>query len=118
MRLATLAILSLLLGQPFAPYGGDWTADFQGTTYIRIALKDDAGSPQGAMSICSSIQTDGQGNVKSVTVAASTLIPMLDVHRSGEVLSFSYKKDNDVDKFELRVIDANTAELTMLLPEE
>jgi len=44
---------------------------------------------------------------------------MTDVRRSGNVLSFSSDDDGqDVAKFELRLIDPNTADLTLLLPEE
>jgi len=42
------------------------------------------------MSICKSLQVDGQGNVDRVTEAPATLRPMTDVRRSGDVLSFSY----------------------------
>ena len=118
MRLLALAFVAVMLGQPLGPYSGDWTADFHGTTYVRLALNDKGGAPQGAMSIGKSIQVDGQGNVERVSEAALTLGPMLDVSRSGEVLSFSYKDGDDVDKFELRLIDASSAELTLLIPEE
>jgi hypothetical protein len=118
MRLLALAFVTVFLGQPLGPYSGDWTADFRGTTYVRLALSDAAGAPRGAMSIGTSIHVDKQGNLDGVTEAASTLRPMLDVRRSGNVLSFSYQSDDDVDQFELRLIDTNTAELTVLLPEE
>ena len=117
MRLLALAFVTVMLGQPL-PSSGDWTADFHGTTYLRLALNDKAGAPQGAMSIGKSIHVDGQGNVDRVTEAASTLSPMTDVRRSGNVLSFSYEGNgHDVSKFELRLIDTNTAELTLLISE-
>jgi hypothetical protein len=119
MRLLALAFVTVMLGQPLGPYSGDWTADFNGTTYLRLALNDKAGAPQGEMSICKSIQVDGQGNVDRVTEAPSTLRPMTDVRRSGDVLSFSYDDDGqNVSKFELRLINPNTADLTLLLPED
>ena len=119
MRLLALAFVTVMLGQPLGPYSGDWAADLNGTTYLRLTLNDKAGAPQGAMSICKSIQVDGQGNVDRVTEAPSTLRPMTDVRRSGNVLSFSYEKGGqDVSAFELRLIDTHTAELTLLLPEE
>jgi hypothetical protein len=118
MRLLALAFVTLVLGQPLGPYSGDWTADFHGTTYVRLALKEEAGVPKGAMSIGTSIHVDKSGNLDGVTEAASTLTPILDVRRSGDVLAFSYKTDADVDQFELRLIDANAAELRLILPEE
>lgn len=119
MPLLALAFVTVMLGQSPGPYTGDWTADFQGTTYIRLTLNDKAGAPQGAMSIGKSIKVDGQGNIDRVAEAPSTLKPMIDVRRIGNVLSFSYEDgSDDVSKFELRLIDANTAELTLILPED
>jgi hypothetical protein len=118
MRLLALAFVTVVLGQPLGPYSGDWTADFNGTTYVRLTLNDKAGASQGALSIGQSIHVDGQGNVDRVTEATPTLRPMLDVRQNGDVLSFSYEHGGDVDKFELRLIDTNTAELTVLIPEE
>jgi hypothetical protein len=94
MRLLALAFVTVVLGQP-GPYSGDWTADFNGTTYVRLALNDKAGAPQGALSIGQSIHVDAQGNVDRVTEAAPTLRPMLDVHQNGDVLSFSYENGGD-----------------------
>jgi hypothetical protein len=118
MRLLTLTFVTVMFGQPLGPYSGDWTADFRGTTFVRIALTDKAGVPQGEMSIGKNIHVDKQGNPDIVTEAAPTLTPMLDVQRTGEVLSFACKIGDDVDRFELRLIDTNTAELTLLLPED
>lgn len=118
MRLLALTFVTVVLGQPLGPYSGDWTADFHGTTYVRLALSDQAGAPRGEMSIGKDIHVDGQGNLDMVTEAAPTLRPMFDVQRNGDVLSFSCKIDDDVDRFELRLIDTNTAELTLLIPEE
>ena len=118
MRLLGLAFVTVLLGQSLGPYSGDWTADLRGTTYLRLTLNDKAGALQGAMSIGKSIQVDGRGNVDRVTEAPSTLRPMTDVRRNGNVLSFSYEDDgHDVSKFELRLLDTNTDELTLLVPE-
>lgn len=118
MRVLALTFVTVMFGQPLGPYSGDWTGDFHGTTYLRLALTDKAGAPHGEMSICKDIHVDGQGNLDVVTEAASTLVPILDVQRSGDVLSFFYKHGDDVDKFEMRLIDTNTAELTLLLPDE
>jgi len=119
MRLLALAFVTVVLGPPLGPYSGDWSAAFNGTTYLRLTLNDTAGVPQGAMSICKSLQVDGQGNVDRVTEAPATLRPMTDVRRSGDVLSFSYDDGGrDLSRFELRLIDPNTADLTVVLPEE
>ena len=46
------------------------------------------------MSIGKSIKVDGQGNVDTVTEATSTLRPIKEVRKSGNVLSFSYEDDS------------------------
>src|SRR5262245_31238998 len=118
MRLLALAFVIVVVGQPLGSYTGNWTADFHGTTYVRLALSDAAGAPQGAMSIGESTHVDGQGNVDTVAEAPSTLRPLIDVRRNGEVVSFSYENGGDVDTFELRFIDTNTAELRLVLSEQ
>src|SRR5215831_1107965 len=116
MQLLALAFVTVMLGQPLGLYTGDWTADFNGMTYVRLTLADKAGGPHGAMSIGTTIHVDAQGNIDSITQASSTLKPMLDVSRNGDVLSFSCRNGDDSgsDQFELRFIDPNTAELTLL----
>jgi len=119
MRLLPMALATIWLGQALGPFSGNWTADFHGTTYVRLALTDGTSTPQGMMTIGRSIQVDKQGNLESVSEAGVTLVPLLDVHRSGDVLSFSYKTaDGDIDKFELRLIDSDAAELTLILSDE
>jgi hypothetical protein len=110
--------LAVMVGQPVSGYSGDWTADYHGTTYVRLALTDAVGAPQGAMSIGESIHIDAQGDVDGVTEAPSNLTRMLDVRWNGTVLSFTVKNGDDVHRFELRLIDANTGELTPIIPEE
>ena len=118
MRFPALAFVAVMLGQPLGPYSGDWTAAFNGTTYLRLTLNDKAGAPQGAMSICNSIQVDREGNLETVTEAPQTLRPMTDVRLNGNVLSFSYDDGgDDASTFELRLIDADTADLTVLFAE-
>jgi len=118
MRLLALAFVTVILGQPLGSYNGDWIANYHGTTYVRLELRDTTGALQGAMSIGSSIHVDAQGNIDGVAEAPSTLRPILDLRRNGEVVSFSYENGGDVDKFELRLIDTNTAELRVVIPED
>src|SRR4029077_3582002 len=118
MRALALAFVAIALGQPDSRLAGTWTADYHGTTYVRIALADGTAGPQGTMSIGPSNHVDKEGKVDSATPASTTLTRMLDVRWNGAVLSFSIKGDDDVDRFELRLINANTAELTPIVPEE
>ncbi len=111
-------VLAVTVGQPFSGYGGQWTADYHGTTYVRLDLGDAAGTPHGSMSIGDRIHVDGQGNVDDVSEAPSTLARMTDVRWDGRVLSFSVGDGDDTHGFELRLIDANTGELTPLITDE
>ena len=118
MRLFAVAFAGLVLGQPGNVLNGNWTANFQGTTYLRLAFAEGASAPEGTMSIAHSIHADGEGNVDSVTAESSTPTRMLDIHWNDAVLSFGINDGPDVDRFEFRLIDANHAELTMILSEE
>ncbi len=119
MWIVAMALLALTVAQPFDQYSGRWTAKYQGTTYIQLVLgSTSVGAPQGAMSIGESIHVDAQGNVDGVTEAPSPLMRMLDVNWNGRVLSFSIKHGDDIHRFELRLIDASTGELTPVIPEE
>src|SRR5438552_15201391 len=118
MRLLAIAFVGFVLGQPGNVLNGNWTANFQGTTYVRLAFAEGATVPHGTMSIGQSIHVDDEGNVDSVTAASSTSTRMLDIRWNDGVLSFGIKDGPDVDRFEFRLIDANHAELAMILSGE
>jgi hypothetical protein len=118
MRPFAIAFVGLVLGQPGNVLNGNWTANFQGTTYVRLTFAEGATVPQGTMSIGQSIHVDDEGNVASVTAASSTPTRMLDIRWNEGVLSFGINDGPDVDRFEFRLIDANHAEMAMILSEE
>jgi hypothetical protein len=118
MRAFAIAFVGLVLGQPGNVLNGTWTANFQGTTYVRLALAEGATVPQGTMTIGQTIHVDDDGNVDSVTAISRAPTRMFDVRWSNGVLSFGVNDGPDVDRFEFRMIDANHAELAMILSEE
>jgi hypothetical protein len=118
MRPFSIAFVGLVLGQPGNVLNGNWTANFQGTTYVRLAFAEGATVPQGTMSIGQSIHVDDEGNVDRVTAAASTPTRMLDIRWNDGVLSFGINDGPDVDRFEFRLIDANHAELAPIFSGE
>jgi len=63
MRPFAIAFVGLVLGQPGNVLNGNWTANFQGTTYVRLAFAEGATVPQGTMSIGQRIHVDDEGNV-------------------------------------------------------
>lgn len=111
-------LLAVTVAQFFNAYVGEWTAGYHGTTYVRLSVGGEAAAPQGAMSIAETIHIDAKGNVDAVTEAPSTLTRFLDVRWNGAVLSFSVGNGDDVHRFELRLIDGNTGELTPIILEE
>ena len=118
MRPFAIAFVGLVLGQPGNVPNGNWTANFQGTTYARLAFAEGATVPQGPMSIGQKIHTDDEGDVDSVTAASSTPTRMLDIRWNDGVLSFGINDGPDVDRFEFRLIDANHAELAPIFSGE
>jgi len=112
MRLLAMAFVGLVLGQPASVLNGNWTASFQGTTYVRVAFAEGAPAPRGTISIGPRIHADDEGNVDSVTPASSTPSRMLDMRWKDGVLSFGINDGPDIDRFVFRMIDANHAELS------
>src|SRR3954467_12512012 len=103
MRPFALALMGLAVGQPGNVLTGNWTASFQGTTYVRVAFAEGATAPQGTMSIGQGIHVDDERNVDSVTAASSTPTRMVDLRWNDGVLSFGINDGPDVDRFEFRL---------------
>lgn len=118
MRPFAIALMALVLGQPGNGLNGNWTANFQGTTYVRLAFVEGVTGPEGTMSLGQSIHVDDEGNVDRVAAASSAPARMLDIRWNDNVLSFGINDGPDIDRFELRLIDTNHAELAMILSEE
>jgi hypothetical protein len=118
MRFVAIAFVGLVLGQPGNVLNGNWTANFQGSTYLRLTFAEGATVPQGTMSIAESIHGDAEGNVDSVILGSFMPTRMRDIRWNDGVLSFGINDGPDVDRFEFRLIDPNHAELAMILSEE
>ncbi len=96
MRPFVIAFVGLVLGQPGNVLNGNWTANFEGTTYVRLAFADGATVPQGTMSIGQKIHVDHEGNVDSVTAASSTPRQLREIRWNDGVLSFGINDGPDV----------------------
>jgi hypothetical protein len=93
MWVLAMALLALTTAQPFDQYSGQWTAEYRGTTYVRLVLSESVGAPQGVMSIGESIHVNAQGDIDGVTEAPLTLKRMLDVHWNGTVCPSQLKAE-------------------------
>ncbi len=119
MWILAMACLAVTIAQPFDQYSGRWTAEYHGTTYVRLVLGSTSdGAPQGVMSIGESIHVDARGEVDGATEAPAPPTPMLNLRWNGTVLSFSVERGDDIRRFEFRPIDATTGELTPIISEE
>ena len=64
------------------------------------------------------VEVDKTGQVKTAKAAPTASIPLLDIAQKDGLLTFARKDGRDTDHFELKLIDATTAELTLVLTED
>ena len=114
MSTAGLAAVDQAPGQAYA---GTWTADLKGTTYVRLELEPFDGTLRGRIAL-GNIQLDGQGQVAKAEPAPSRLTPLIDVSLRITGISFSRRDVTDIDRFEMRLLDGETAELLFLPTDE
>jgi len=123
MRKFVVALLTLLAGLPLAAqdaeaqkkFAGTWEAKFKDKVICTIRVK--AGEQvSGEMADCN-ISVDGNGDLQeSESTQHDTPEPMLNPRVQGDTLSFESKDDNDVVKFEMKLIGEGKAELKILDP--
>jgi hypothetical protein len=117
----TVAITCLTAGQSgTAPVAGTWTAQFDGRTFVKLELTTAGGKIAGGLSL-GDIEVDEKGALRKVGEMPPTLRPIFDVVQKGSTLTFSRKDSEDstdVDRFQLRLLDATRAELVLVLTEE
>jgi hypothetical protein len=95
---------------------GSWSAQFDGRTFLKLEVKSPHGELAGGISV-GDIEVDEQGGLRRVKDAPLDLKPIVDVVDHGRRITFSCKNGNDTDRLELRLSDANHAELSFLLSE-
>jgi hypothetical protein len=111
----TLALTAAAAAQSTAPdISGAWTAQFDGRTFVRLELKTVKSTLSGSISL-GHVEVDKQGALSQVGEAPRELTPIFDVTQRGSIVTFAHKDVTDVDRFELRVLDTQRAELRMLL---
>lgn len=120
MKLMTMLVAAAVvaIGQTGSQnYSGTWTAEFAGTTFVRLQLRSTGSVVAGELSL-GNVEFDLKGAVKKAGAAPSQAKPIFDVKRQDSTLAFARKDDHDVDRFELRLIDGTTADLTFILDDE
>ncbi|HEX5070112.1 MAG TPA: hypothetical protein VFV78_07835, partial [Vicinamibacterales bacterium] len=97
-------------------FAGTWTAEHAGQTFVRLELEG-AGATLGGRISLGDIELDKTGQVKTAKAAPRNATPIFDVAESAGRLTFAHKDGRDTDRFELKRIDATSAELTFVLTE-
>ena len=113
------ALIGLVAGQSSVqPYAGTWTAEHNGTIFVRLTLQVTEGHLTGTLSVGGDVHVDPQGEVDRVTAAPQTATKIQDLTIKDGVLSFSRSNGGDVDRFEVRLTGEKTAELALVLDED
>src|SRR5690242_3438991 len=118
-----IAILAAVLVSAFAqsdaqPFTGTWTAALAGQTYARLELKVADGSIVGQIRL-GAFHVGRDGTVEAVThtVQDSTPTPIFDVALRNGILSFARKDEDEIERFEMQLVDGG-GKLTILLSPE
>ena len=121
MRKFVVALLPVLVCLPLAAqdaaaqkkFAGTWEAKFKDKVICTIRVK--AGEPiSGEMADCN-ISVDGNGDLQEPeSTEHDKPEPMVNPKLQGDVLTFESKDDNDVLKFEMKLVGDGKAELRIL----
>jgi hypothetical protein len=94
-------------------YVGSWVAEFNGSPFISLNLQMANGTMTGHISY-SDMHVDDKGVVDR-TGPMHEPKPVIDVAVVGSALTFTNKDDDDTNHYEMRLVDATTAELRLVL---
>jgi hypothetical protein len=117
MKPAILLAAALVVGatqtssQSFA---GTWTAEHAGQTFVRLELEGAGAALAGRISL-GDIHLGKNGEVETARAASRNPTPIIDVAERAGKLTFAHRDGRDTDRFEMKLIDATTAELTFVL---
>jgi hypothetical protein len=111
----TLAFLPL---QPIpAAVAGTWVAERNGTVFVRLELRVTDGALSAGLAT-GDVQFDAKGEVKNASPVPARLTPITDLVATGSDVSFVRLEGNDTERFRLRVVSEDRAELQLLPDEE
>jgi hypothetical protein len=116
MRIALfVALIASTLGQSpdVQRFAGRWAADHDGRPVVRLDLRMNAGTLGGSIQLAD-IHVDTRGEVETVQSGLSAASTLIDVTSRSGTLAFSRRDGNDLDHFEMRVIDEHAAELRLV----
>jgi hypothetical protein len=120
MEVRVYALMCLLMLVPSLSqsraenYVGTWTAEFKGTTFMWLDLRMLNGALTGNVSL-GNMHVDEKGNVDAVRATPEKREPVTDFAVIDSRLTFTHKDGDDAEHFEMRLLDATTAELRFVL---
>jgi hypothetical protein len=119
MTIVLLALtLAFLLLQPIpAAVAGSWVAERNGTVFVRLELRVTDGALSAGLAT-GDVQFDAKGEVKNASPVPARLTPITDLVATGSDVSFVRLEGNDTERFRLRVVSEDRAELQLLPDEE
>jgi len=116
MRIALfVALIASTLGQSpdVQPFAGRWAADHDGRPVVRLDLRMTAGTLSGSIQLAD-IHLDTRGDVETVLSQLSAASTLIDITSRSGALAFSRRDGNDIDHFEMTVIDDHAADLRFI----
>ena len=119
-----MSLVTLLIALAVVPIGqtgtaslvGTWTAQFEGTTFVRLELNTANGGITGAISL-GDIELDQKGECVA-KASPPRLKPISGVTQRGSALQFLLKEGDEPDRFEFHLLEGGGAELHFLLNED
>ena len=100
-----------------AAAAGTWVAEREGTVFVRLELRVTDGALSAGLAT-GDVQFDDKGAVKNAKPAPAKATPITDLTATGMDLSFVRLEGNDTERFRLRVLSDDRAELQFLPDEE
>jgi hypothetical protein len=120
MKPAILLLTALVIGATQTStqtYAGTWTAEHGGQVFVRLELQVTGSAIGGRLSL-GDVEVDKTGQLKTVKAATREAKPIFDVAERAGTLTFAHKDGEETDRFEMKLIDATTAELALVITED
>lgn len=100
-----------------AAVAGTWVAEHDCIVFVRLELLVTDGALSAGLAT-GDVQFNEKGEVKNAEPAPARLTPITDLTATGSDVSFVRLEGNDTERFRLRVVGADRAELQFLPDEE
>ena len=84
---------------------------------MRLELQVTGNAISGRISL-GDVEVDKAGQLKTVKAATREPKPIFDVAERAGKLTFAHKDGQETDRFEMKLIDATTAELALVITED